>query len=118
METAARSRPVWLAAVRLALAIWFVGAYIPVLSSAWVSLNILTAAAQPHIATFPMAYPAVGIDAHTVVSLIGLILIIGGVTRWVTYLTKAEPAHAVPAAPGRDPAAPAPPPAAPRTAYQ
>lgn len=94
MEPGTRARPVWLVAVALALGVWLGGAYLPALSSVWVTLNILTPAGQPHIVGLPLAYPEVGIDGHTVVSLVGVLLIVGGVTRWATYLTKATDPNA------------------------
>ena len=97
MESGTRARPVWLVAVGLALGVWLAGAYLPALSSAWVTLNLLTAAGQPHIVSLPMAYPEVGIDGHTVVSLVGVLFIVGGVTRWATYLTKAATPDSPPA---------------------
>lgn len=80
-----------------ASAMWLIGAYIPALSNAWVDLNVLTPAGRPHRLTFPFAYPAVGIDGHALCSLIGLLLVIGALTRWVTYLERYTPPPLLPA---------------------
>lgn len=90
MEAGRRHRSWWLIAVVVATLIWLLGAYLPAVSNVWVALNVLTPAGQPDAATLPLAYPAVGVDPHTVVSLVGLLLIIGASVRWLTYLQKAE----------------------------
>lgn len=56
------------------LVIWFLGAYLPWMSSNWVYLNVLVAAGKPQLFTLPLAYPAVGMDGQTLASLIGLML--------------------------------------------
>lgn len=94
MGTGGTGRPWWMAAIVLALIVWALGAYVPAISSVWVLLNIATPAGQPNIVAFPLAYPAVGVDAHTLVSLLGLLFVIGGTIRWITYLSKANPGFA------------------------
>ncbi|MEB3022959.1 MULTISPECIES: hypothetical protein [Mycolicibacter] len=91
MAAGGSNRPWWLGAVIVACVVWGLGAYFPAISNVWVLLNVLTPAGQPSLATFPLAYPAVGVDANTLVSLVGLLFVIGGTTRWITYLTKANP---------------------------
>lgn len=81
-------RPWWLVAVIAALAVWFIGSYLPAVSNLWVSINILAPAGQRHLLTFPLAYPAVGVDLHTLLSLIGLLIILCAALRWVTYLER------------------------------
>lgn len=90
MEAGRRHRRWWLIAVVAATLGWFLGAYLPAVSNVWVALNVLTPAGQPSAAALPLAYPAVGVDPHTVVSLLGLLLMIGASVRWLTYLQKAE----------------------------
>ncbi len=92
MEPAApRSRRAWLVVTVAATILWFIGAYIPALSNIWVGLNVLAPAGQPHRITFPFAYPAVGVNGHTAASLLGLLLILGAITRWLTYLQRHTP---------------------------
>lgn len=81
----------WLIAPASTTVIWLIGAYIPALSNIWVTLNVLVPAGAPRRMTFPLAYPAVGIDGHTTASLIGLLLIIGATTRWISYLELFTP---------------------------
>lgn len=91
MEVGRQNRRWWLLAVVGALVLWLLGAYLPAVSNVWVMLNVLTPAGQPGAATLPLAYPAVGVDPRTVVSLAGLLLVTGATVRWMTYLRKAEP---------------------------
>lgn len=113
MDPARPRRRSWLL-VTAAAAVWILGAYIPTLSNLWVTLNILAPAGQPHAATFPMAYPPVGVDGHTLCSLLGLLLVLGAAVRWITYLERytpppPAPAPLLPPAPATPaPAAPAP----------
>lgn len=85
---AERGRAAWLLAVFASLAVWVVGAYSPAVSSTWVDLNLLTAAGKPHLVRLPYAYPAVGVDAHTLASLVGVLLIVAAVTRCLTYMRQ------------------------------
>ena len=101
--------PTWARAMVFTLGLWIIGAYLPQLSSFWVQLNVLVGAGKPHLFTLPLAYPAVGIDLHTLASLSGLLLVIGAATRWLTYIEHAwhtedpgpphPPARAAPGAP-------------------
>lgn len=91
MGSAAPRKHGWLIAPAATTVIWLFGAYIPALSNIWVMLNVLVPAGHPRLMTFPLAYPAVGIDGHTMASLIGLLLIIGATTRWISYLELFTP---------------------------
>lgn len=91
MGSAAPRKYGWLTAPAATTVIWLFGAYIPALSNIWVMLNVLVPAGHPRLMTFPLAYPAVGIDGHTMASLIGLLLIIGATTRWISYLELFTP---------------------------
>lgn len=83
--------PLWLITTLAALLIWFIGAYMPALSNIWVQLNILAPAGKPHLFTFPLAYPAIGIDLHTLLSLIGAVLMLCAVATWFSYLERTRP---------------------------
>lgn len=65
------------------LTAWGLCAYMPALSSALVKMNLLVAAGQPQLVTLPYAYPAVGIDGHTIVSLCGVLILASVVTHIV-----------------------------------
>ncbi len=83
-----RGRAAWPLAVLATLALWLAGAYSPGVSSTWVNLNLLTAAGRPHLARLPYAYPAVGVDGHTLASLLGVLLIVAALTRCLTYMKQ------------------------------
>ncbi|MUL61177.1 MULTISPECIES: hypothetical protein [unclassified Mycolicibacterium] len=85
---AQRGRAAWLLAVFATLALWLVGSYWPGMSSTWVDLNLLTAAGRPHLARLPYAYPAVGVDGHTLASLLGVLMIVAALTRCLTYMRQ------------------------------
>lgn len=52
----------------------------PALSSGLVEMNLLVAAGQPRLVSLPYAYPAVGIDGHTLVSLCGVLVLLSVAT--------------------------------------
>jgi len=99
MGSATPRRHGWLITPALCTAIWLAGAYMPALSNLWVTLNILVPAGHPRRMTFPLAYPAVGIDGNTIASLIGLLLLIAATTRWISYLERFTPQPAPTAPP-------------------
>ena len=104
METTPKARRWWLITAVLTAVAWFLGAYLSPVSNLWVWLNLLTPAGHPHLTVLPLAYPAVGIDGHTLVSLLGLVLVIAAATRWLSYLELFNP----PAAPADGMTAPSP----------
>lgn len=59
----------------IGLTAWGLCAYVPALSSGLVLLNVLVAAGQPQLVSLPYAYPAVGMDGHTIVSLCGVLVL-------------------------------------------
>ncbi|KMO82600.1 hypothetical protein [Mycolicibacterium chlorophenolicum] len=91
MDTTRKARRWWLIAATLSIVAWFLGAYLSPVSNLWVWLNLLTPAGHPHLTVLPLAYPAVGIDGHTLTSLFGLVLVIGAATRWISYLELFNP---------------------------
>lgn len=91
MDTTGKGRRWWLVAVVIIVVAWFLGAYLSPVSNLWVWLNLLTPAGRPHLTTLPLAYPAVGVDGHTLMSLFGLVLLVAAAVRWVSYLELFNP---------------------------
>jgi hypothetical protein len=91
MDTTRKARRWWLIAAILTVVAWFLGAYLSPVSNLWVWLNLLTPAGHPHLTVLPLAYPAVGVDGHTLISLFGLVFVIAAATRWISYLELFNP---------------------------
>lgn len=91
MDTTRKVRRWWLIAAMLTVVAWFLGAYLSPVSNLWVWLNLLTPAGHPHLTVLPLAYPAVGVDGHTLTSLFGLVFVIAAATRWISYLELFNP---------------------------
>lgn len=89
-----RRVPLWLITTIAALLIWFIGSYMPAVSNIWVQLNILAPAGKSHLLTFPLAYPAIGVDLHTLLSLLGAILVLCAAATWISYLERTRPQRA------------------------
>lgn len=93
-----RAAKPWLTAATIAAVVWLLGCYVPSVSNIWAQLNIIAPAGTPHLISMPLAYPAVGISPHTLCSLLGVLLVLGALTRWATYWqldsTPPAPEHA------------------------
>lgn len=86
MATAGKHSRPWKNAVLVAVLLWVVGCYVPSISNAWAELNLIAPAGQRHLITLPLAFPGVGVDASTLCSLLGALIVVGAVVRWITYL--------------------------------
>ncbi|WP_100514051.1 hypothetical protein [Mycobacteroides abscessus] len=89
------------------LVIWFLGAYLPWMSSNWVFLNVLVAAGKPQLFTLPLAYPAVGMDGHTISSLLGLMVCASVLCAVLAHIHAIGSAEAATPDPGSAPRSPA-----------
>lgn len=67
----------------IGLTAWALCAYVPALSSRLVALNVLVASGQPQLMSLPYAYPAVGMDGHTIASLCGVLILASVATHVV-----------------------------------